>query len=169
MNTKKIFYAIRYALVCACLPAATTSIAADITASFADANFLAAVRIALVKGLNDPVADTEAASLASLNVSGKNIANLAGIEHFSSLTYLNCSANRLEELPAALPAGLKTLHCAGNRLNALPASLPGGLEYLNCSSNQLVSLPALPASLQMLGCSGNRLEALPDALQGGLD
>ena len=140
------------------LPVAALA-ASDITGSFTDAKFLAAVRTALGKNASDPIYDTDVAPVTILNVSNKNIESLAGIAHFTALTTLNCSLNWLEELPAELPAGLTNLDCSNNSLTALPA-LPTGLQHLDCGENQFTALTALPTSLTYLRCSVNRLTAL---------
>src|ERR1039458_1644313 len=64
----------------------------------------------------------------SINVQGKGIANLSGIQYFTSLTYLSCGANYLTSLP----------------------TLPNTLSYLDCGGNSLTSLPALTNSLTFL-------------------
>ncbi|MCR4437305.1 MAG: immunoglobulin domain-containing protein, partial [Eubacteriales bacterium] len=97
----------------------------------------------------------------TLYVDSKNIASLAGLEHFqgTGIQELDCSYNQLTSLPA-LPDSLISLYCYNNQLTGLP-SLPGGLQTLNCNYNQLTQLPALPASLNTLRCASNRLTALP--------
>jgi len=147
------------------LPVAALA-ASDITGSFTDAKFLAAVRTALGKDVSDPIYDTDVAPVTILNVSGESIESLAGIAHFTALTTLNCSLNWLEELPAELPAGLTNLDCSNNSLTALTA-LPTGLQHLDCGENDLTALTALPTNLTYLRCSGNELTALT-ALPSGL-
>ncbi len=93
----------------------------------------------------------------NINVSNyyPRIANLNGIQYFTSLTYLNCYNNSLTSLPA-LPNTLAYLECENNGLMNLP-SLPNTLHYLYCSNNLLTSLPTLPNSLRTLYCNGNSL------------
>ena len=132
----------------------------NITAEFTDANFLAAVRTALGKGATGNICDTDDfASVASLNVSDKEIASLVGIGRFTALTSLDCSINELTALPA-LPSSLLELYCTNNRLTSLPA-LPSGMTRINCSDNQLTGLPDLPSGMTRLDCSGNLLASLP--------
>mgnify|MGYP000927943165 CR=1 FL=1 len=117
-------------------------------------------------GTDGTLTAAEIASVTILNVSGESIESLAGIEHFTALTTLNCSLNWLMELPAELPAGLTNLDCCNNELTALPA-LPTGLQHLDCGENELTVLTALPTNLTYLRCSGNELTALT-ALPSGL-
>src|ERR1017187_405871 len=86
----------------------------------------------------------------SITVSSRSIANLFGIQYFTSLTYLNCSYNSLTNLPA-LPNTLIYLDCCTNSITNLPA-LPNTLTELNCSNNTLTSLPTLPNALNYLSC-----------------
>ena len=88
-----------------------------------------------------------------------NIANLDGIQYFSSLTHLLCFYNNLTSLPT-LPNTLVFLDCGGNHLTALPA-LPNSLTYLQCNINNLTSLPTLPASINYIECGGNQLTSIP--------
>ncbi len=144
----------------------TTAFAAsDITidaTNFPDTNFrdwlLDSKNLAGI-GADGKLTEAEIDSVTSLNVPQESIESLAGIEHFTALTTLNCSLNWLTELPAALPAGLTNLDCSNNSLTALPA-LPTGLKNLYCEDNQLSVLPTLPSGLTYLRCSVNRLTAL---------
>jgi|GEM_PF-1011751 len=127
-----------------------------------------------------------ATTLTSLDVSNKGIADLSGIEGFTSLKSLNCYSNKLTQLPALpstlttlqcdvnqittlakLPAGLINLSCSYNQLPFLP-NLPSTLTALACNNNQLTELPALPSSLTTLTCSNNQLNSLPNSLPASL-
>lgn len=150
--------------------------AVDITASFTDLNFRAAVYECIGATAPAPIYDADVKWETSLWACNKNIQSLAGLENFVNLLYLDCPGNQLTALPA-LPSGLITLECAFNKLTALPA-LPNSLRHLNCSNreygkggpsapddpgnvNQLVSLPALPPGLETLYCAKNKLTSLP--------
>lgn len=100
-----------------------------------------------------------AASLTTLDVSGKNIADLTGIGGFTSLLYLYCNNNQLTKLPA-LPSSLSWLLCEINKITELP-QLPNSLTFLNCQGNKISYLPTLPSSLHRLICGGNQLKTLP--------
>jgi Concanavalin A-like lectin/glucanases superfamily/Secretion system C-terminal sorting domain len=101
-------------------------------------------------------------SQTSLNVSGQNISNLAGIELFTSLTSLNISNNNLTSFPTNLPSTLTTLNVSNNSLTTLPTSLPNSLTSLNLSNNSLTSLPTtLPSSLNTLNIANNSITCLP--------
>ncbi|HEX7413010.1 MAG TPA: leucine-rich repeat domain-containing protein [Bacteroidia bacterium] len=95
----------------------------------------------------------------TINVAGDGIANLSGIQYFTTLQSLVCSGNYLTTLPA-LPNSLIQLDCIQNTLTSLPA-LPNALIQLSCDNNSLTSLPALPNSLIDLECYQNSLTTLP--------
>ncbi len=95
------------------------------------------------------------------------------------LTYLNCSHNQLQSLPA-IPANVKTFNASSNLLYQLPAlpaqldtlivdsnslynimPLPLGLEELHAEGNHLMNIDSLPHSLRQLFCRNNNLLCLP--------
>ncbi|MDR0324662.1 MAG: S-layer homology domain-containing protein, partial [Oscillospiraceae bacterium] len=82
------------------VPAATPSaVAAPPSGSIIqDPNFYAAVLEILGKDNGYAITAADVAGITRLDVSGKNIASLEGIEHFTSLKHLDCSNNRLTEL-----------------------------------------------------------------------
>ncbi len=127
-----------------------------------DVNFRARLQILYPTCFVGAQMETTCAGITSattLNVSNLNIANLSGVEYFTSLQTLNCNNNQLTSLPT-LPTSLQSLSCENNQLTSLPV-LPSSLQILMCYGNQLVSLPTLPASLTNLGCTSNQLTSLP--------
>ena len=97
-----------------------------------------------------------------------------------TLRVLECSYNRLQELPP-LPKNLVELHCQGNQLTELPElsdsimrltfgnrnftslpKLPDSCIQLECIGTELTSLPPLPHNLKELTCYQNRLTSLPE-------
>ncbi len=70
-----------------------------ITDKIKDPNFLAALRILLKKGPNDPIALNEAQLVTFFGLSGKGISDISGIECFSNAEYLNLSTNSLLSIP----------------------------------------------------------------------
>ena len=113
----------------------------DITTDFTDANFLEQVRTELGKNENDPIYDTDDfASRTFLSIEQKGITSLAGIEHFTELTYLDCSYNQLTALDVSKNTKLTNLNCSENQLTELDVSQNTELTTLNCSRNQLITL-----------------------------
>lgn len=106
-----------------------------------------------------------------------------GDEEDVFLAHLNCSFNKLTELPNDIPTGdrqimnklphcLETLICNNNLITSLPELLPMSLKHLNCSFNSVTSIPILinnpisPEStingLLFFYCYDNEITALPE-------
>ena len=98
---------------------------------FPDSKFISALLNYFPKGY---ITASDVNNTTSLNVSGKSITDLTGINYFNKLTSLDCSNNSLTSLPT-LPSTLSTLNCSNNQLTALP-TLPNSLQSLDCSSNK---------------------------------
>ncbi len=111
----------------------------DVSAAFADENFLAAIRTALGKQASNPIYAFECASLAALNVANKGIADLSGIEHFINLEHLLCDGNQLTSLNFSQNPNLKTLSCANNHLTALDLTANPLLTILSATKNFIPS------------------------------
>lgn len=89
------------------------------------------------------------------------IADLKGIEHFTSLTSLNCGGIHLQTLDVSAITGLKTLSCQGNDLKNLNVSYNYNLETLICNANELTSLNvSLNTSLVKFHCYENKIASL---------
>ena len=101
-------------------------------------------------------------AVTSLNIEGKNLTDISGIEYFTNLTSLYCGNNQLTALPVKNLTQLTTLSCFGNQLTELPVENLPQLTTLSCSNNQLTALPVenLP-QLTNLRCSYNQLTSLP--------
>lgn len=76
----------------------------------------------------------------TLDLSGKGLNTLEGLEVFSNLTQLSCSNNQIAELDLAKLPRLTYLDCSGNLLKGFDLSQTPDLTYLNCSDNALTSL-----------------------------
>jgi len=102
----------------------------------------------------------------SIIVISRSIADLSGVQYFTSLTYLDCQQNYPHLINISiLPNSLTYLDCHSNSLTSLPI-LPNSLTYFNCSGQNngsycLTSLPSLPNSLTYLSCYANSLTTLP--------
>jgi Leucine-rich repeat (LRR) protein len=65
-------------------------------------------------GKNGLVLNSSIAAITTLNVSNSAIADLTGIQGFTSLTTLNCSGNVLTKLDLSKNTAFSTLNCANN-------------------------------------------------------
>ena len=101
-------------------------------------------------------------AVTSLNIEGKNLTDISGIEYFTNLTSLDCSNNQLTALPVEKLTNLTNLYCSHNQLTALPVEKLTNLTNLYCSYNQLTALPVENLTqLTNLRCNNNQLTALP--------
>ena len=141
------------------------------TVNIPDANFRAKLieisGISAGSGTNITVNDIS--SIDSLNVSNESfatlesdkISDLSGIEAFTSLTFLNCSYNKLTSLDVSANTALTFLNCSNNRLTSLDVSANTALTILGCFDNQLMSLDvSANTALTELVCYSNQLTSL---------
>jgi len=115
----------------------------------------------------------------TINVQGRNIADLTGINAFVNIQGLNCRGNNLTSLTLTnltslislncntnfsntslimnnLPA-LKSLDCGGNKLTTLSFTNPAILDTLICDNNKLTSLPTGLSAISILDCPNNQI------------
>ena len=111
--------------------------------------------------LNDNVFTSAIDTLTYLDVSNQNIADLTGIEDFTTLTALNFWGNQLTNLDISNNTALTYLECNNNQLTTLDVSNNTALTTLNCHTNQLTSLDVSSnTALTTLWCQGNQLSNL---------
>lgn len=72
-----------------------------------------------------------------IDVAGKGITNLTGIEHFTNLTRLYCNDNSLSSLNISNNQYLEILNCSNNELTALDVSSNKYLYSLGCFGNHI--------------------------------
>lgn len=75
-----------------------------------------------------------------LNVGGKNISDLTGIEAFTGLTFLACNGNNLTKLNIDKNINLTVLYCAGNQIEKLSLVKNTQLENLSSWSCNLKTI-----------------------------
>lgn len=80
------------------------------------------------------------AEVKELDVHLQGLTDLPGIEYFTGLTSLDCSANQLTSLDLTGLTKLAVLYCSGNNLTTLDLTGLTRLNYLDCSVNQLTTL-----------------------------
>lgn len=101
-------------------------------------------------------------AVTSLDVSGKSISDLTGIEDFAALRSLTCNNNNLTSLNVTENKALIALYCSNNDLPSLNVSNNPDLRNLYCNNN--IRLKILDVSsnevLVELQCNGNILESL---------
>ena len=124
--------------------------------NFPDANFRAALAEILEISEGDEITEEKIAATTSLDVSGEEIADLTGIEHFTALTSLFCNFNQLTALDVSQNTALTTLGCGNNQLTSLDLSQNTALIWLYCNNNQIKgeAMDALVNSLQTVNWGG---------------
>ncbi len=109
-------------------------------------------------------------AVKEINVSGKNIRDLYGIQFFPNLNKLDCSSNQLTSLDVTQNTALQELRCYENRLTSLDVSQNAALQGLYCSDNELTRLDVRQnTALVALSCYENRLTELDVRQNPALD
>jgi Leucine-rich repeat (LRR) protein len=139
----------------------------DITASFTDPNFKAAVCKVIGKPSLDAVIYAGYIDdITSLDVTSKKIVSLSGIEHFTALNVLSCSNNQLTALDLSKNTALTMLYCSDNKLTVLDLSNNTALDTLYCSYNRLSVLDLSNNTALKYICVNNNLLSGEDKITG---
>ena len=100
-------------------------------------------------------------NVKELNLSGKGVTVLEGIEHLGALTSLDISHNRMENLDLSKCRKLTELNCSDNLLTSLDITPCTRLKVLDCSGNSLGELSVAAAkNIQTLDCRNCGLKEL---------
>jgi uncharacterized repeat protein (TIGR01451 family) len=127
-----------------------------------DANFVTWLQAAVPSAMSGNQMDTTSLAVTTktyIKLHNLNIADLTGIQYFTSLDTLECSHNPITTI-TALPNSITYLYIFMNPLTSLSA-LPSSLLYFNINGAQLTTLPSLPSSIEELYCRNNQLTSLP--------
>ena len=126
--------------------------------TFEDARFKSYVFNMYDADGNGKIEASEAAYCTELNISGKQITSLKGIEIFSDLERLECPNNKLTgELDLSKNKKLKYVNCSGNEISSLNVKGLNLLEELDCGWNKITSLDLKNLTkLNTLDCSLNK-------------
>ena len=96
-----------------------------------------------------------------MRIAVKDIANLSGIEAFTSLTFLDCGFNSLTSLDFSKNTALTDLFCNNNELTSLDISQNTALTILTSNNNKLTALDVSSnIVLTNLLCATNELTVL---------
>ena len=105
--------------------------------------------------------DEELGEVTRINVKGKEIKSLGGIEYFTELKNLYCQENQLTELDLTNNTKLEVLECQANLLTSLDVTKCKELMQLFCHDCRLETLAVSGCTkLFWLLCDGNQLTAL---------
>ena len=104
--------------------------------NFPDANFRNYIKT-YKAGNRDVLTVEERSKVETIEIEGKNISRLEGIEAFPNLKVLKCGNNSIQKLDLRQNPKLETLKCNENQLTQLDLSKNPDIDYLYCSENQL--------------------------------
>ena len=128
--------------------------------NFPDPNFRDYIKTYKASG-RDVLTVEQQKNVTEIEVEGRNISNLKGIEAFPNLKELKCGNNSIQNLDLRQNPKLETLKCNKNQLTQLDLSKNPQIDYLICSWNQLKQLDVSNLKdLVTLDCSHNDLEQL---------
>ena len=131
------------------------------SANFPDANFRKFVKSEFDLDSNGTLSSYEISEADLIDVTGKSIKNLKGLQYFTSLEILECSNLKLTELDISANTKLKTLIADANKLKEIDVSNNKSLTELIIDDNKLDSLNiSKNTSLKELSLSGNALTEL---------
>jgi Leucine-rich repeat (LRR) protein len=141
-----------------------TAARADKVVTFTDPQLEAAIRDTLDKPVK-PLFQSDLNKITYLDASGKNIENLGGIEHLSTLVVLDLSGNLIKDItPLKALRHLSELNLSRNDITDLNelnfnvlANIP--IKVLNLEENQIDNLTSLQSlvNLHELDLRGNRI------------
>jgi len=129
------------------------------TDNFPDINFRS--YISGLVGWRNVITTEEIAKTTLINVSGKNISNLKGIEYFTALDSLICSNNQLKKIDISNNKVMRRLDCSYNQIEEIDVSKNTALTNLVIYNNQIKEID-LSKNLALFGfsCVSNQLTSL---------
>lgn len=138
------------------LPCIAVAVVPINATTFPDANF----RTAVLASYSDGSGNVDE-SVSFINVSGKSITDLTGIEYYTALMQLYCANNLLTSLDVSSNNALNLLACGTNKITTLDLSNNPSLTTLSCSENDLttLNLASNPGLITFL-CGYNQLSSL---------
>ena len=129
--------------------------------NFPDSNFRKYVKSEFDSDSNGTLSSYEISDADLIDVTGKSIKNLKGLQYFTSLEILECSNLKLTELDVSSNTKLKTLIADANKLKEIDLSRNKDLTEIVIDDNKLTSLNVSKnPSLKELTCAGNQLTEL---------
>ena len=155
------FYAMKKLLIASILLFSSSQLRAQTTA-IPDVYFEQALIDLGLDSILDSFVLTENINIVTtLDVYGKSISDLTGIQYFTALTQLNCSNNQLTSLDVSQNMALTRLVCSNNQLTSLDITQNTVLDDLNYDYNQLTSIDLTQnTALAFLNCGDNGIISL---------
>ncbi len=128
--------------------------------NFPDVNFREYVK-QFDTNRNGKFEQVELSVVTEIDVNGRSITTLKGIEYFSKLQRLKCFSNNLTALDVSKNTDLQFLWCFNNKLTTLNTGNNVNLTELSFGGNQLTSVDlSKNTQLIVLDCESNKLASL---------
>ena len=144
-----------------CSTGVQVTVGSDRTVNIPDANLRAVIADALGKAPNEPITESEMATLTSLDARGQGIRDLTGLEFATNLTVLELRFNSLADVsPLAGLTRLEELTLSANSLaDVSPLAGLTNLTHLWLYGNRLTDISPLAGltRLQLLSLASNSL------------
>ena len=131
-------------------------------ANFPDAIFREYINKYIDKDKNGYLSESEILGTKSISIwKEEGLSNLTGIEHFTSITSLDCAANSITELDISHNTELENLQVYSNKLTKLDVSNNTKIKTLSCYENNISELIIGDNNnLTLLSCHKNNLSSL---------
>lgn len=108
---------------------------------------------------NDSLDTRKIQGRLQLDLNGKKIENIEGLQYFNQVWRLVISNNSIKHLDF-LPPNLTSLLCSNNKIVIID-DLPVNLKHLACRGNEIVSIKNLPNNIISLDFSENLMQNMP--------
>ena len=129
--------------------------------NFPDANFRTYVSTMFDTNGDGILKQDEADAVTDMDVSGKSITSLRGVEHFTKLTTLKASSNQLTAVDVSHNTNLTQLNLRDNQLTAVDLSANTNLRGLDLNNNHLTAVDVSHnTKLTELNLGSNELTAV---------
>ncbi len=150
------------AIVASTLLTAAPANAADI--SIPDAGLRGCVNAALGQQPDDPISDTQAATVTDLSCFNLGISTLTGLESFTNLSVLELGSNQISDLaPLIGLTSLQTLGLGSNQISDISTlGTSTGLRQLYLGGNQIQDVTPLAnlSQLTSLDLASNQIQSI---------
>ena len=149
MKYKVLALLLTFVLIYSCVPVAQAA-----TVTIPDANLNGALHQILGTPASEPITTEQLASITgSVNLSGRSISDIDGVQYLTGVTSLDLSLNSFSSIPRDIEnlKALEVLDISGNKLARIPSNLGAltGLKNLDIRANRLTELPSALTKLTL--------------------
>ena len=158
-------------LLCTLLVAVTTRASVTLNSTnFPDVSFRSYISELTKVAVGSAIPDNKIEAITTIDVRGKQISNLKGIEHFTCIKVLNCGNNQLTTLDLTKNVALEEIWCHKNNLTSINITKNTALKYLYCFENSLSTINVTQnTKLLELKCYDNSITSIDVSKNTSLD